>query len=98
MKQPLNERRKRRAVASTSRAAYHTYIKGKKETSENDKVLKALERLQPCTGRQISKRTGLENSAVARSLNNLKKLHKIYVSIKAKCKITGVKAQHYRIA
>jgi hypothetical protein len=84
-------------VSNTSKETYHKVIKGDKENSENEKVLQYLLSLngRSATGRQISKATGIENSAVARCLYNLKKANKVYVSIIAKCQITGNRAQHY---
>jgi predicted ArsR family transcriptional regulator len=85
------------AVASTSKIVYITEIKGQKEDTENMKVLHAIAVLEPCTGRQVSHLKDLENSAVARSLNNLKKEGLIEVYFKAKCRLTGRPAQHYRL-
>lgn len=84
-------------VAETSIEVYHSDIKGVHEETENRKVLLAISLLEPCTGRQISKHTGIENSAVARSLYNLKEEKLIQVYFSAKCRITNKKAQHYRI-
>jgi predicted ArsR family transcriptional regulator len=84
-------------VADTSIEVYRSEIRGHKENCENHLVLKHIEKHFPCTGRQISQGTGIENSAVARSLNNLKKSEKIEAMFVAKCKITGRQAQHYII-
>jgi predicted ArsR family transcriptional regulator len=84
-------------VADTSIEVYHSEIKGAHEETENKKVLAAISEMEPCTGRQISEKTGIENSAVARSLNNLKNRKRIEVYFSANCKITGRRAQHYKI-
>jgi predicted ArsR family transcriptional regulator len=85
-------------VSSTSLESYHNEIKGKKDKTENKKVLACLlKNGVSLTGRQISHETEIENSNVARCLNDLKKEGKVEVTIYAKCKLTGRKAQHYRV-
>jgi hypothetical protein len=83
--------------AQTSKENYHSHIKGKKENTENEIVLNAIRKLQPCTGRMISQYTEIENSSVARSLNNLKKANEIEVYYSAKCRVTKKKAQYYKL-
>lgn len=84
-------------VAKTSIANFRKHIKGKRQHTENILVLWAIKKLQPCSGRQISKFLKIENSNVARCLYDLKKAGKVRVAILVKCKITGVRVQHYRV-
>jgi len=84
-------------TASTSIENYHFKIKGEHEDKENERVLDAVKRLQPCTGRVIwqSLNKEIENSSIARCLNNLKKGNKIISPYSDKCPVTGVKVQWY---
>ena|SRR3990167_1954855 len=84
-------------VSVTSRNCYHDYIKGQKETSEDNRILQALLKIQPATCRMLSRATGIENSNSARSLNNLwYKAKRITISHKAPCLVTGVTVKWYR--
>jgi len=84
-------------VSVTSRNCYHDFIKGQKETSEDNRILQALLKIQPATGRMLARETGIENSSAARSLNNLwSKAKRIFISHKAPCPITGVWVKWYR--
>lgn len=87
-------------VADTSIHNYHLNIKGEHENAQDEIVFEAVKKISPCTGRMIFRYLNgkIENSSVARSLNNLKKKHKkIICSFKDNCQITGVKAQYYTI-
>lgn len=85
-------------VAVTSIETYHAEIKGKKDIPQNQQVLNCLQRHgRSMTCREISKYTKIENSDVARCLNDLKKEGKVEVTIYAKCRLTDHKAQHYII-
>ena len=87
-------------TAITSINCYKNHIKGWRENSENAIIYEALQRIQPATGRMLSKETGIENSDVARSLNNLwSKLvpPPIQISHTGKCKITGIVVKYYHI-
>ena len=86
-------------TASTSIENYHFKIKGEHEDKENEIILDAVKKLQPCTGRMIWKYLNgiIENSSVARSLNNLKKKEVIVSPFKDKCQITDIKAQYYTL-
>lgn len=89
-----------RKVAATSTITYHEIIKGDKENTENVKVLRAISQIQPCTGRMIYHHLNksIENSAIARCLNNLKKLKLVQVlDGDRKCKVSGRPAQHYQV-
>src|SRR3990167_7661875 len=84
-------------AAKTSINCYHDHIKGQKENSEDNRILQALLKLQPATGRMLARETGIENSAVARSLNSLwDKYKRIFVAHKGICPITGVRVKFYR--
>ena len=84
-------------VSTTSVNCYHDYIKGQKENSEDNRILQALLKMQPATCRMLSRATGIENSATARSLNNLwDEKERIYFSHHGKCPITGVWVKWYR--
>jgi DNA-binding MarR family transcriptional regulator len=84
------------SVSDTSAAVYHGEIKGAKEGRENARVLACIKRLGKATGRMISRETGIENSAVARSLNNLwSKDRTITVFKKDACPVTGRKVKWY---
>ena len=87
-------------TAQTSINCYKNHVKGWRETSENKIIYEAIKRIQPCTGRMLAKETGIENSDVSRSLNNLwykLKPAPIQISHKAYCPITGVKVKFYCI-
>lgn len=58
-------------VSETSIHNYHNEIRGKKENSQDQIILKAIEKLGPSTCRMIQKETGLEINVVSRSINNL---------------------------
>ena len=84
-------------TAETSINCYHDVIKGQRENSEDNRILQALLKIQPATGRMLARETGIENSNVARSLNNLwKKRKRIYESHRGSCPITGVRVKFYR--
>lgn len=87
-------------TAITSINCYKNHVKGWKESSENSIIYKALKRIQPASGRMLSKETGIENSDVARSLNNLwykLKPAPIQISHKGKCPVSGVRVKFYHI-
>lgn len=87
-------------VSETSRNCYFDHVKGFKENSQNFIIFNTIKRIQPCTGRMIQKKTGIEISDVARSLNNLwAKLvpPPIQISHTGKCKITGIVVKYYHI-
>ena len=87
-------------TAITSINCYKNHVKGWKESSENAIIYEALQRIQPASGRMLSKETGIENSDVARSLNNLwykLKPAPIQKSHKGHCPITGIEVQFYHI-
>ena len=91
----------RTKVAETSRNCYKNHVKGFKENSENKIIYEALQRIQPATGRMLSKETGIENSDVARSLNNLwdrLKPPPIQKSHRGHCPVTGIEVQFYYIS
>lgn len=90
-------------VSDTSINNYYNYpIKGEKENSELKRVTDCIKSKNTAlSGRQISQFTGIENSAVARTLNNLKKsqesgLNQEIQVLKDKCLITGITVQHYK--
>ena len=88
-------------TAITSINCYKNHIKGWRENSENAIIYEALQRIQPATGRMLSKETGIENSDVARSLNNLwSKLvpPPIHISHTGKCPVSGITVKFYHIA
>jgi|SRR3990167_5674906 len=86
-------------VSETSRNCYHDRIKGRRENSEDNQILQALLKLQPATCRMLSQETGIENSATARSLNNLwtGDNPRIINCFNAKCPITGVQVKFYKV-
>lgn len=86
-------------TATTSIENYHSKIKGEFEDNEDEIILDAVSKLKCCTGRMIWKYLNgkIENSSVARSLNNLKKKNKIVSPFKDKCQITMIKAQYYTL-
>lgn len=86
-------------TAETSIANYHLKIKGSHEDFQDEVILEAVRKFQPCTGRMIWKYLNdkIENSSVARSLNNLKKKTKIISPFKDNCPVTGNKVQWYSI-
>ncbi len=87
-------------MSNTSVNCYFDHVKGFKENGEDQRVYEAIKRIQPCTGRMIQKETGIENSDVARSLNNLWSKLKpapIQIAFKDHCPITGVKVKFYCI-
>jgi len=87
-------------TSDTSINCYHDHISGWRENSENKIIYEAIKRIQPCTCRMLSRETGIENSDVARSLNNLwdkLKPPPIQKSHRGHCPITGVEVQFYHI-
>ncbi len=84
-------------TSSTSIENYHFKIKGEFEENQDEIILDAVKKFQPCTGRIIWEALNkkIENSSIARSLNNLKKKSKITSPYSDKCPITGVKVQWY---
>lgn len=88
-----------RNVSDTSILTYHSFIKGAHEDSQDATILEAIAKIQPCSGRMVWKYLGgkIENSSVARSLNNLKRDLKIECVTRAHCKVTGKYVQFYRV-
>ena len=86
-------------VSSTSIETYYSHIKGVKEDTENERVLQAIRKLKVATGRMIGNllEHKIENSAIARCLNNLKKENKVIVWYKSQCPVTGKPAQFYKV-
>ena len=87
-------------MSDTSVNCYFDHVKGFKENGEDKIIYEALQRIQPATDRMLSKETGIENSDVARSLNNLwykLKPAPIQKSHKGHCPITGIEVQFYHI-
>ena len=87
-------------MSDTSVNCYFDHVKGFKENGEDKIIYEALQRIQPATGRMLSKETGIENSDVARSLNNLwdrLKPPPIQKSHRGHCPVTGVEVQFYFI-
>jgi len=58
-------------VSETSIYNYHNEIRGKKENSQDQIILKVIKELGKATAKMIQKKTGLEISSVSRSVNNL---------------------------
>lgn len=88
-----------RNTAITSIINYHNHIKGSHEDGQDKTILEAIKKIQPCSGRMIERYLNykIENSSIARSLNNLKKENKIESTSKEYCKVTGKLVQFYRI-
>jgi len=90
-------------VSNTSKISYHQEIKGEKENSQDQMILKVIQQIQPCTARMIQKvlPEPMESSSIARSLNNLWsgkiKTPCIEKYFEAKCQVTQRKAQYYKI-
>lgn len=87
-------------TAQTSINCYRDHVKGFKENGEDEKIYEALKRIQPASCRMLSKDTGIENSDVARSLNNLwhgLKPPPIQISHRGKCPISGITVKFYFI-
>ena len=92
---------KNHKTAITSINCYKNHVKGFKENGEDKIIYEALQRIQPASGRMLSKETGIENSDVARSLNNLwAKLvpPPIHISHTGKCPVSGITVKFYHIA
>lgn len=88
-------------VAETSRNCYFNHVKGFKENGENKIIFEALRLIQPATCRQLAIATGIENSATARTLNNLWfKLTPppIHVSHTGTCPISGKTVKFYEVS
>ena len=89
-----------RKVHKYSSITYYDIIEGTKEHAENMQVLKAIAKNKPSTGRMyyhILKKK-IEISAIARCLNNLKRLKLIYVIPgDHRCERSGRLAQHYQL-
>ncbi len=87
------------SIAETSKSVYFSKIKGKLEVSQERVVLDCLRRFQnSMSAREISTATGIELSSVARTLNNIKKAPEVLEVFKAKCRVTDVRVQHYRLS
>lgn len=86
-------------VSTNSIEIYNSEIKGSKEENQDEVILKALLKEQPCTAVQLEKvLPQFKINVITRSLYNLrekKKLIEVYFT--AKCKITNRKAAHYRV-
>ena len=92
---------KNHKTATTSINCYKNHVKGFKENGEDQRIYETIKRIQPCTCRQLSRETGIENSDVARSLNNLwdrLKPPPIQKSHKGHCPVTGIEVQFYHIS
>lgn len=100
MWQKLKLKMKIHKTAQTSINCYHDHVKGWHENSQNSIIYYVIKEIQPCSGGMISKKTGIDKSDVARSLNNLwYKLRPapIQKSHKGKCPVSGITVQFYFI-
>lgn len=90
-----------KTVSDTSIACFHDRVKGEKQRTQNAAVMDAIQLFGEATGRMVSRRTGIENSDVARCLNELWSPHMgspaIVVSKRDNCPITGVRVKWYRL-
>jgi hypothetical protein len=86
-------------VATTSIEVYYSEIKGSKEENQDETILKALLKAQPCTAVQLEKvLPQFKINVITRSLYNLRvKKELIEVAYTDKCNITKRKAAHYRV-
>lgn len=86
-------------VSPNSARIYHEEIKGKKEISQGEVILKAVEKLQPCSAKQVQRACPqYEVNVISRALNTLRyKDKKIEEYFTAKCIITNRKVAHYRV-
>jgi hypothetical protein len=88
-------------VSVNSIEIYHSEIKGDKEDNQDQVILKALLKNQPCTAVQLEKvlpQPQYKINVITRSLYNLREKKKlIEVAYTDKCNITKRKAAHYRV-
>jgi hypothetical protein len=86
-------------VSINSKKVYHEEIKGAKEETQDEQMLRIVKELEPCTAIAIEKAyPHFKINVITRCLNNLrekKKLIEVYFS--AKCKHTQRTAAHYRV-
>lgn len=86
-------------VSPNSKEVYHNEIKGTKEETQDEQILRYVAELQPCTAIQIERAyPQFRINVITRSLYNLReKKGLIEVAFSDKCKVTNRKAAHYKV-